>query len=224
MASSLETEIQSRLSAIQHDMAGRPVTLVAVTKNASLAQMEAAYQCGVRHFGENRVQDALDKKACLPKEVVDGVTWHLIGHLQSNKINKTLGQFDLIHSIDTLPLAEAVSLRNVNANLVQPVLLQVNVAKEPSKHGFSPAELDAAYSHCRTLKGIEIKGLMTMAPANVPSSEIENVFLELEKLRQSLVFTFGDSLPECSMGMSQDYIHALPLGATIIRIGSAIFG
>jgi PLP dependent protein len=220
----MDTEIKSRLKRIDDQIAGRPVTLVAVTKNATLAQMEAAYHCGVRHFGENRVQDALDKKQRLPKEIVEGVTWHLIGHLQSNKINKTLGQFDLIHSIDTLPLAEAVSLRNVNANLLQSVLLQVNVAKEPTKHGFSPDELEVVYGHCRTLKGIAIKGLMTMAPANVPSPEIEKVFSELEELRQMLISRFGDSLPECSMGMSQDYIHALPLGATIIRIGSAIFG
>jgi pyridoxal phosphate enzyme (YggS family) len=220
----MDTEIKSRLKRIDEQIAGRPVTLVAVTKNATLAQMEASYHCGVRHFGENRVQDALDKKQRLPKEIVEGVTWHLIGHLQSNKINKTLGQFDLIHSIDTLPLAEAVSLRNVNANLLQSVLLQVNVAKEPTKHGFSPDELEVVYGHCRTLKGIAIKGLMTMAPANVPSSEIEKVFSELEELRQMLISRFGDSLPECSMGMSQDYIHALPLGATIIRIGSAIFG
>lgn len=224
MPSDLEIEIKRRLAVIQEQIGERAVTLVAVTKNATLAQMEAAYQCGVRHFGENRVQDALEKKQNLPKAIVEDVTWHLIGHLQSNKINKTLGQFDLIHSIDSVPLAEAMALRNVNANLVQSVLLQVNVAKEPTKHGFSPEELEVVYGHCRNLKGIAIKGLMTMAPANVPGLELEKVFSELERLRQKLVSVFGDSLPECSMGMSQDYIHALPLGATIIRIGSAIFG
>lgn len=221
--------IQSRLDRIFRAISdcvgeGKPPTLMAVTKYATLPQMVAAYQCGVRDFGENKVQDALEKMAALPQAVTHGVRWHLIGPLQRNKINKTLGRFALLHAIDSVELAEAVSLRNVNANFTQPVLLQVNVSKEPTKHGFAPDEVPRVYEKIRTLKGLLVQGLMTMAPHTSDSSQIKAVFHGLKTLQDSLEKTFGDSLPERSMGMSQDYIHAIGEGATILRIGSAIFG
>lgn len=211
-------QIQQRLAA-----ASQPVTLIAVTKYASLDQMVAAYHAGIRHFGENKVQDALEKMEQLPPEVVNGVQWHLIGHLQSNKINKTLGRFALIHSVDSVDLAEGLSLRNVNANLIQPILLQVNVSKEATKHGFAPEETLAAMQKIMTLKGVRVQGLMTMAPATTDEQAIADTFAGLANLRELLISSTQHPLPELSMGMTQDYIHAIPCGATMVRIGSAIF-
>ncbi|MBY0403410.1 MAG: YggS family pyridoxal phosphate-dependent enzyme, partial [Cyanobacteria bacterium] len=136
------SKINSEITSLRPPETGKHgVKLIAVTKYASDAQMIAAYDAGLRDFGENKVQDALDKMDRLPQEMVQSVSWHLIGHLQSNKAKKTVGRFSLIHSVDTISLAEELSLRNVKANLRQPVLIQVNVSEEATKHGFAPDSL-----------------------------------------------------------------------------------
>lgn len=217
------SSVKERLDKILNELGERPVTLVAVTKHATMDQMLEAYEAGVRHFGENKVQDALKKMETLPGEVVNGVSWHLIGHLQSNKVNKTLGRFGLIHSIDSVELARDISLRNVKANLVQPVLMQVNITQAPTKHGFSPAETADAVGEIKELIGIRLCGLMTMADANQEEHLLRKTFCGLRDLRDRLADEKSIPLPELSMGMTMDYIHAIPCGATIIRLGSALF-
>lgn len=212
-----------RLEGIRAELGEHPVKLIAVTKYATPAQMVEAYELGLRDFGENKVQDALEKKSLLPPEVAQGVTWHLIGHLQSNKINKTLRQFSLIHAIDSVELAEQVSLRNVNIDFCQPVLLQINVSGEASKHGFPPSQTLEALQKISALPGLDIQGFMTMAPATKSVPQILDTFCGLRDLRDTIKQQTFLPLRELSMGMTQDYIHAIACGATMIRLGSALF-
>jgi len=219
-------ELQSALYTVKAAIASvdRQVTLIAVTKYASLQQMVAAYTLGLRDFGENKVQDALAKKQDLPQEIQQTVNWHLIGHLQSNKVTKTVGQFVMIHSVDSLRLAQKLSEVNLQAGCIQKVLLQINISGETSKEGFSPEEITECLEQLTLLEGIQIKGLMTIAP-NMASDPILNAtFQGLGTLRNALEAQYSFALPELSMGMSGDYGPALRLGATIIRIGSQFFG
>jgi pyridoxal phosphate enzyme (YggS family) len=223
--------LQERLSQIQENIraiAGdRPVTVVAVSKYATLEQMVEAYEAGVRHFGENRVQDALRKMDAFPPSMKQDIHWHFIGSLQSNKVNKTLGRFSCIHTIDSLPLAKAVSAANAQKNLRQAVLLQVNSTQDPSRHGILPVHLKPLLEQILPLPGLQVNGLMTMAPADASLSgdapTLEKVFCRLRDLRDRLSSDLGASLPQLSMGMSHDYVHALKCGATIIRIGNLLF-
>ncbi len=215
--------VKQQLDRLEASMAHQPKILVAVTKYTTLAKMEEAYGAGIRHFGEARVLDALKKKSELPQAMVQEIQWHLIGHLQSKKVNKTVGEFALIHSVDSLRLAEKLSEANLKAQAIQPVLLQVNLSEEPQKHGFSSQALQAELLALSQLKGIEIQGLMTMAPHTDDIPLIKRIFGNLKKLRDSLSGSYGLKLPELSMGMTHDYLHALESGATIIRIGSFLF-
>ncbi len=215
--------VQAQLERINQHIGSRSVTLVAVTKYTTLEKMEEAYAAGIRHFGEARVLDALKKKQELPEGLVSDIQWHLIGHLQTNKVNKTVGEFALIHSVDSLRLAQKISEANEEMGQVQSVLLQVNVAGEAQKYGFSPQELETAFQALVGLKGIEIRGLMAMAPHTEDTLLIQSVFGNLKKLRERLRGSYGLQLPELSMGMTHDYLHALELGATMIRIGSFLF-
>lgn len=207
-----------------HRLAGdRPVTIIAVTKYALPEQMREAYAAGVRDFGENKIQDCLQKMDVFAKEGHTDVRWHFIGHLQTNKIPKTIGRFHLIHSVDSRRLAEKLSAANTEAGRVQPVLLQVNVSGEAAKHGFFPEELRGAMPELVQLKGIDIRGLMTMAPHTPDQGVVRGVFADLANLRDDLAALHRIDLPELSMGMSHDFVHALGLGATMIRIGSLLF-
>lgn len=200
----------------------RPVTIVAVTKYATLPQMREAYEAGLRDFGENKVQDALAKQAEWSTDTMP-VRWHFIGRLQSNKVRKTLGHFHLIHSVDSLPLAEKLSEVNQSEGIRQPVLLQINMAELPERQGFMPSEAENALKSTLHLPGIEVKGLMAMAPLTEETARIRGVFSGLAAMRKNLSETCGIPLPELSMGMTKDYMHALDCGATIIRIGSLLF-
>jgi PLP dependent protein len=200
-----------------------PATLIAVTKHATQDQMMAAYEAGVRHFGENKVQDALLKKSALPAEISRQVQWHLIGHLQKNKVIKTVGQFDWIHSVDSFALAEKIGQLNQQANSVQKVLLQVNVAEEPQKFGFSVHTLKTEFQHCLALSGISVEGLMMIAPAEYETHALQTLFSSLKDLRNTLEDTCQKPLPQLSMGMSQDFRIALDCGATMIRLGNLLF-
>lgn len=205
----------------------RPVTLVAVSKYATVPQMQEAYQAGVRDFGENKVQDALAKMDAFPEADYPDLRWHLIGNLQTNKAKKTLGRFSLIQAVDSTRLAEIISEQNRTENRCQDVLLQVNLSNDPDRHGFLPKHLPLALAPILTMTGIQVRGLMGMAPseASLQNDEatLRRVFCDLRDLRAQLASQFTIDLPELSMGMSHDYIHALDCGATIIRLGNYLF-
>lgn len=202
---------------------GRPVTLIAVTKYATLAQMHEAYDLGLRDFGESKIQDCLDKMDAFAVEGIQDIRWHFIGHLQTNKVGKTPGRFAMVHSVDSERLAIKLSNANTDARLIQPVLLQVNVSGEAQKHGFSPQSLRQMMPTLIQLPGIHIRGLMTMAPHTPDEWVIRDVFKDLRALRDELAASYRIDLPELSMGMTHDFVHALELGATMIRIGSLLF-
>jgi pyridoxal phosphate enzyme (YggS family) len=190
------------------------ITLVVVTKEVGVSAIRAAFDCGVRDFGENRVQDAEDKIAQL-SDLRPDIIWHMIGHLQSNKARTALELFDIIHSVDSVRLAEILSRR---AEKSFPVLLQVNVPGEATKSGFMVGEVGAAVEGISKLPNLNVKGLMTIAPLVADPEEVRPVFRKLRELRDFL------GLEHLSMGMTDDFEVAVEEGATILRIGRAIFG
>jgi PLP dependent protein len=207
---------------LPHD---RQIRVVVVTKYASLPQMIEAYNCGMRDFGENKIQDYERKMQELPEEIGQSIQWHFIGHLQQNKVTKTFGnRFTLIHSVDSLSLAEKISNGNISGNIRQAVLLQINMTREPQKSGFLGEALLKDFPQLIELPGIDVKGLMAIGPHTDDAAERKRHFTHLHDLRDGLVQRFGFPLPELSMGMSQDFEHAIECGATIIRIGNRIFG
>jgi PLP dependent protein len=196
-----------------------PVTVVAVTKGFGLDAVEAALAAGLSDLGENRVQEALDKIA---SPVGARATWHMIGHLQRNKAKAVPGRFAVVHSVDSEPLAAELDRRAAGVGPVR-VLLQVNVAGEAQKHGCPPAAAPAlarAVSACRHLT---LEGLMTVAPFTDEEAVQRRTFRALRELRDALQEE-GLWLPALSMGMSGDYGAALEEGATILRLGTALFG
>jgi len=191
------------------------VTLVSVSKTFPPALVALAHQAGLRHFGENWMQEAEDKLPALA-QLTPKPQWHFIGHLQTNKIKAVLGLFDVIESVDSLHLAEAIS-RRVGDRPV-PVLLEVNVAAEPSKFGFTLDQVPDALAKARALPGLEVRGLMTVAPEAADPEQVRPVFRTLRELAQA------HGLPELSMGMTNDFEVAIQEGATMVRLGRAIFG
>lgn len=205
------------------DAAGRDpaeVTIVAVTKTVAIDDIRQASDAGIRDFGENRVQEFLGKYGLFP-----GVNWHFIGSLQTNKVKDVVGRAALIHSVDSSRLLAEVSRRATDAGCLQDVLLQVNVSGEDSKHGFDPADLHEVLVEASHLPGVCVRGLMTMAPFDRPE-DVRWVFRSLRELRDSLreMPLNGVELDELSMGMTNDYRVAVEEGATIVRVGRAIFG
>ncbi len=196
------------------------VRLVAVSKTYPPAVIQEAWNSGQHVFGENRVQDALPKIAELPAEA----EWHFIGHLQSNKIRKALPAFTLIHGVDNLELAQQINRIAGEMGLTANILLEINVSGEASKFGFSPADLRENLEGLLCLPNIRINGLMTMAPYSEDPETARPVFSKLRILRDELAAQSGQALPELSMGMSGDFEVAIQEGATIVRIGSSIFG
>jgi pyridoxal phosphate enzyme (YggS family) len=190
------------------------VTLIAVTKTVQPTLIEAAFEAGARYFGENRVQEAAEKIEAL-SHLRPRPAWHMIGHLQSNKIKPALELFDAIQSIDTVRLGQAVSRR---ADKKVTVLLEVNVAGEKTKSGFSSSSIIPAFDTISHLPNIEIKGLMTVAPQAISPEQVRPVFKKLRLLADAL------HLEQLSMGMTDDFEVAIEEGATMVRIGRAIFG
>ena len=192
------------------------VAVIAASKTVDSSLIRRAYDVGIRHFGENRVQEAEDKiKEVLP--LLDPPpTWHMIGHLQTNKVKTAVGIFDIIHSIDSVKLAENVNNRVGKKGY--PVLVEVNVAGESSKSGLSVADLPKTIEQISYLDNLEVKGLMTIAPLVADPEEVRPVFKELRQIRDSL------GLEHLSMGMTDDFEVAIEEGATMVRIGRAIFG
>lgn len=200
----------------------RDITLVAVSKTMPLELVRMAYNFGITQFGENRVQDALPKiEAFHPRDV----SWHMIGHVQSNKAKKVIGPFALVHSVDSLRLAEALNRHASEQGMRLPILLQVNIAGEVSKEGMSPDQAPDLARRIAALPSLQVEGLMTIAPLVENPEDVRPVFRSLRLLRDHL----QDEAPQSawqhlSMGMTDDYRVAIEEGATIVRIGRAIFG
>lgn len=196
------------------------IQLVAVSKTHPPETIRKAIHAGQAAFGENRVQDALPKIDALPPETV----WHFIGHLQSNKVRKALGRFALFHGVDNLDLARHMDRIAGELGLEARILLEVNVSGEESKFGFAPETLPAALEALIALPRLRIEGLMTMAPYAENPESARPHFARLRELRDALARTAGLPLPQLSMGMSGDFEQGITEGATIVRVGSAIFG
>jgi PLP dependent protein len=196
------------------------VTIVAVTKTVGVPEVTAALAAGIRDFGENRVQEFLGKYGLFP-----AARWHFIGTLQTNKVKDVVGRACLIHSVDSLRLLSHIERRAAERGVSQPVLLQVNIAGETSKHGMATAELEDVLEEASHMESVEVRGLMTIAPL-ARAEDVRWVFRGLREVRDSLRATLPDrvELDELSMGMSGDFRVAVEEGATIVRIGSALFG
>ncbi len=222
-APALQHDVTARVQAVREriaracEQAGRDpasVTLVAVSKGHPAAAIVAASEAGIRHFGENRIQEALPK---IEEAAGGGVeaTWHLVGHLQSNKAKAAASAFDVIHSIDSTRLLARL---DTAAPAPRDVLLQVNVAAEPQKQGVAPDEIEALVQAARAAGSLRLRGLMTIAPIAADPEEVRPVFRALRALAER------HGLPELSMGMTDDFEVAIEEGATLVRVGRAIFG
>lgn len=214
---------QIRLSARASGRSADSVRLVAATKTVPVDRIREAMAAGLRFAGENRLQEALPKIHALRNEPI---RWHFIGQLQRRKVRSVVGLFDLIHSVDSLELAREIDLRAGAAGIRQDVLLEVNVAGEQSKAGFSPEELEAAVSQLNGLTHLAVRGLMTIPPLVEEAERARPYFRALRELSQRVAPQGGPSIhmEELSMGMSNDFIVAIEEGATMVRIGTAIFG
>jgi pyridoxal phosphate enzyme (YggS family) len=198
------------------------ITIVAVTKTKPLAQIQAAIEAGITHFGENRVQEAATKIPLIKAPV----NWHLVGTLQTNKVKKALELFHIIESVDSFHLAQEIERRAEQLNKIVPVLIEVNTSQEPTKHGVPPANLFDLISAVRELPRLKLEGLMTIGPGwavNDPEAS-RPCFELLARLRNEAQQKFGIALPHLSMGMSSDFEVGIESGATLVRIGTALFG
>jgi len=219
--------LPARLAAVheavaRHQKAGgwsHPVRIVAVTKTHGPEAVRAAVAAGLGDVGENRVQEALHKQDALGDFAVD---WHLIGTLQRNKAKHAAGRFVLIHSVDRLDLAAELDRRGASGSR-QPILVQVNCSAEPQKGGVEPASLAGLLDQLRSLEHVQVRGLMTMSALTDEQAEQRRAFRLLRDLRDQAERA-GHSLPELSMGMSGDYPIAVEEGATMIRLGTILFG
>lgn len=205
------------------DMAGRDpasVTVIAVSKTVGVAEVSQAIAAGMHDFGENRTLEFTGKQALFPHE-----RWHFIGTLQTNKVRQIVGRAALIHSVDSLHLLRAIDRHARDEGSIQPVLLQVNVSGEASKHGMTYEGAEEAVRSASELPGVLVRGLMTMAPLAKPTS-VRWVFRECADWMGRLQSLHCDAvdLTELSMGMSNDFRVAIEEGATIVRVGRAIFG
>ena len=196
------------------------VRLVAVSKTHPPESILEALECGVTLFGENRIQEAKAKIAVLPSRC----HWHFIGHLQRNKIRQALPLFDLIHGVDSLSIAQDIDRIAAECGLFPKILLEVNVAGEETKFGFPPALLFSQMEKLLQLRRVQIEGLMTIPPPAPTPEDSRRHFVTLKNLRETLRTAFNLPLPELSMGMSDDFEVAIEEGATLVRIGTALFG
>ena len=198
------------------------VTLIAVSKTKPVEMLREVYDTGIRQFGENKVQEMCDKMEVLP----DNIKWHMIGHLQRNKVKYIAGKVELIHSVDSIRLAKQISDEAQKQSIEIPVLLEVNVAREESKFGFFTEETEDACREISKMPGIRVKGLMTSAPFVENAEDNRKYFKKLYELAVDIQSKNIDniSMRELSMGMTGDYVVAVEEGATIVRVGTGIFG
>lgn len=207
------------------DRAGRnreDVTLIAVSKTKPIQMLQEAYDFGVRFFGENKVQEIVDKYEALPKDI----SWHMIGHLQRNKVKYIIDKVDMIHSVDSLRLAETIEKEAAKKDLIIKILIEVNVAKEESKFGVMPEKVEELVSQVSQLPHIRICGLMTIAPFvenpeenRIYFNRLRNIAVDIERKKSDNVI-----MSILSMGMTNDYEVAIEEGSTMVRVGTGLFG
>jgi len=210
------------IAARRADRSVDDIMLLPVTKTVGIEEINILYDAGLRCVGENRVMDALAKSEDVARE---DLAWHLIGHLQRNKVRKALDLFTFLHSLDSLRLARALSAELVARKRSLPCLIEVNTSGEPQKHGFSPEEIPDAVPEIALLPGLRVEGLMTMAVFSDDPARVRPCFARLRELAHHLR---GRRIPalrmkHLSMGMTQDFEIAVEEGATIVRVGSALF-
>ena len=200
----------------------KSVTLIAVSKTKPAQAVQEAYEAGARDFGENKVQEILQKQPALPQDI----RWHMIGHLQRNKVHQVIGKAVLIHAVDSLRLAEQIEQEAAKRNLDVDVLLEINVAKEESKYGFFLEDAEEAIRQISSLPHVHIKGLMTIAPFVENPEEKRGIFQKLYQFSVDINDKNIDNVTMgvLSMGMSGDFEVAIEEGATMVRVGTSIFG
>ena len=217
-----ETQEKIRQACIRSGRMEEEVTLIAVSKTKPISMIEDAYAAGMRQFGENKPQEMRDKA----KLFSSPVNWHMIGSLQTNKIKYVVGTACMIHSVDSLSLAYAINKEAIKKELIMDILLEVNVAAEESKHGFSPKEILSVVQKLVILSNIRLRGLMTVAPYTENAEENRIYFRKMKEILVDINSKNIDNvcMDILSMGMSSDYEVAIEEGATMVRIGTGIFG
>ena len=217
-------EVEKRIQAAC-DRAGRKreeVTLIAVSKTKPVETLQEAYDLGVRIFGENKVQELTAKYEALPKDI----HWHMIGHLQTNKVKYIIDKAELIHSVDSLKLAETIEKEAAKHDLIADILVEVNVAEEESKFGMKMEEVIPFVEKVSAFPHVRVRGLMTIAPFVEDPEENRSIFADLHKLYIEIkkINHDNDTVSVLSMGMTNDYEVAIEEGATMVRVGTGIFG
>lgn len=215
-------DVNRRIAALT-TVAGRDpenVRLVAVSKTIDCDRIREAYDAGQRHFGENRIQELVEKAAVLPSDI----EWHVVGHVQRNKVRPAVQHSYLIHSVDSLQMLQRIDSIAGELGKVQNILLQANFIGEATKSGLSETALEELAVAVDDCSNVAFLGFMTMAPFGVTTETLAEVFGGLRDFRDRLAATHDLPLSELSMGMSDDYQHAIAHGATLVRIGTAIFG
>jgi hypothetical protein len=225
-ASGLRNRIETVRESIERAAAragrrGADVTLVAVVKTLPAAMVGEALALGVTDLGENRVQEAGSHVETIGRAAA---RWHMIGHLQRNKAGRAAELFDRVHSVDGPEIAEALARHAAAAGRTMRALIEVNVGGEASKFGVAPAALERLLEQVRALPGLAIDGLMTVAPLTARAEEARPHFARLRALRDAAARSVGVALPELSMGMTADFAVAVEEGATMVRVGTALFG
>ncbi|WP_414580708.1 YggS family pyridoxal phosphate-dependent enzyme [Scytonema sp. PCC 10023] len=219
----MNSSIHERIIALRSSLPDS-VRLIAVTKQVSPEVMRCAYAAGIRDFGESRIQEAASKQAQL--QDLSDLTWHFIGHLQSNKAKKVIEQFQWIHSVDNLKLAQRLNQLAQQLQVSPQVCLQVKILSDPNKSGWSISQLLADLSALNECKNLQIQGLMTIPPLGLNDSEILNVFNRTHELAKEIQEQNWShiQMKHLSMGMSGDYKLAVQAGATMVRLGTILFG
>lgn len=219
----MSSSIHERILALRSSLPDS-VRLIAVTKQVSPEAMRWAYAAGIRDFGESRIQEAASKQAEL--QDLSDLTWHFIGHLQSNKAKKVIEQFQWIHSVDNLKLAQRLNQLGQQLEVSPQVCLQVKIVSDPNKSGWSISQLLADLSALNECKNLQIQGLMTIPPLGLNDSETLNVFNRTHELAKEIQEQNWShiQMQHLSMGMSGDYKLAVQAGATMVRLGTILFG
>ncbi len=218
------SKIKHHVSLLAKETGRNPkdISIIAVSKNFPWEHVSSAYEIGCKNFGENKIPEALQKISEAPKDI----KWHFLGTLQKNKVRKAVGSFELIHSVDSLSLAEKISQTAKELKYTAHILLQVNTSGEATKHGLAEEEWRKSFQEILALPNLSVDGLMTIAPFTHDDVIVRDCFRKLRFFKEELNKTFKpkNKLFHLSMGMTNDYPIAIQEGATLLRIGSAIFG